>query len=310
MRLFVAGSPKRRWRTASLWLLHACIWLGCACSVAHTGTSPPDSTERRLRFAPEKDYPPFIFEDATGELRGLSVDMLRAIAPTLDLDLEILPAAPLADILAAARAGEADLISSVRPNAERRTFLDFSSPYAQVPAVLVVRAGDSRLHPGAFKTGQIAVGQGYAVESFLRQNYPSLLLLPVTDDAQAMRLLQAGKVDALVADLASVHYLMRTLRIDSLQIASSIGFEYQLCFAWRRELEGAGKQIETAIKQMDADEHQRILNRWLTQDAAGFSDRRIQMLHKLGWLMLLLLASSVLPSWYRRRGATTRPEKS
>jgi ABC-type amino acid transport substrate-binding protein len=310
MRLFVAGIPARHWRTASLCLLQAGIWLGSACGIAQAEAGPPDSAVKQLRFAPEKDYPPFIFEDDNGEIHGLSADMLRAIAPALDLDLKILPAAPLADILAAARAGKVDLISSLRPNAERRAFLNFSSPYALVPAVLVVHAGDSRSQAGDFKTGRVAVGKGYAVESFLRQNHPALELFPVADDTQGMRLLHAGKVDALVADLASVHYLMRALRIDSLQIASSVGFEYQLCFAWRRELGDAGKQIENAIKQMDGDEHQRILNRWLTQNASGFSDSRVQMVHKAGWLMLLLLAGVVLLGWYRRRTAAAGPEES
>lgn len=100
-----------------------------------------------IRFAPEKDYGPFVYQTAEGRVEGLSIDILEAVKSGLDSPVLMLPAQPLAAILEAARRGEVDLISSLRPTPERSAYLAFTSPYVQVPAVLVVRQSVSPAVP-------------------------------------------------------------------------------------------------------------------------------------------------------------------
>ena len=95
--------------------------------------------EGEIRFAPEKDYGPFVYQTADGKVVGLSIDILEALKPGLDSPVQVLPPQSLAVILEAAKRGEVDLISSLRPTPERSAYLAFTSPYVQVPAVLVVR---------------------------------------------------------------------------------------------------------------------------------------------------------------------------
>ncbi len=40
----------------------------------------PALADTPVRFAPERDYGPFVFEAADGKVKGLSVDVLEALA--------------------------------------------------------------------------------------------------------------------------------------------------------------------------------------------------------------------------------------
>lgn len=279
--------------------------LACSLLVLCALSGPSaDAAEGVIRFAPERDYPPFIYANGDGRIEGLSADMLQAIAPELGARVETLPAAPLASILAEARAGRVDLISSLRPTEERRAFLDFSQPYALIPAVLVTRQHEAASTLEAFAARPVAVGRGYAVESFLRSHYPALILLPVASDAEGLARLEAGTADAVVADVASVHYLLRKQTPRPLRISGSIGFEYRLSFAWRKELAPLGARIDKAITRMSARERRMILARWLPPEMVDFDDPRIRLLQRAGWsiAVLIALAASVL-AWRRRHRA-------
>ena len=102
-------------------------------------------------------------------MEGLSADFLNAMATQGELRIDTLPAQPLASILEAARQGQVDLISSLRPTPERAEFLGFTRPYVTVPAVLVTLPSRDPQSLGDFRGRPVAVGRGYAVESFVRE---------------------------------------------------------------------------------------------------------------------------------------------
>jgi ABC-type amino acid transport substrate-binding protein len=258
-----------------------------------------------IRFAPEKDYGPFVYQDAQGQVVGLSIDILEALKPGLDSPVRTLPAQPLAEILAAAQRGEVDLISSLRPTPERSVYLAFTTPYVQVPAVLVVRQSISPAKLQDLKGQPVAVGQGYAVEAFVRQAYPELKWQAVPDDLSALQGVMAGKYQAAVADIASVSHLLRQQQVKGVQVSEAVGFDYPLGFAYRKSLPQLGRQLEVGLQQLDDGTRQRIINRWIDASALQYEDRRRRVLRWSG-LALALLATGVLAgvAWRARRKAT------
>jgi ABC-type amino acid transport substrate-binding protein len=227
-------------------------------------TAPP------ARFAPESDYGPFVFTAADGQPQGLSIDMLRLAQRRTGLKLESLPPRPLKELLEAARRGRVDLLSSLRPTPERGEYLEFGEPYVSVPAVVLVRAGDAMparatAHTlDAFGGRRVAVGDGYAVEHFVRRTHPDVRWQPVRDDSVALRGVLDGRYDAAVVDAASASFLTQRERIVGLAAAGEVGFAYELGFAVRR---GQGKLLsvlDAGLRTATPAERQAIVDRWLT----------------------------------------------
>lgn len=261
-----------------------------------------------VRFGPERDYGPFVYQQADGRLDGLSVEMLRLVQQRTGMALLEQPAAPLHELLAAARARQLDLLSSLRPTPERAQFLRFTQPYVSVPAVLVRRAGDVVRTLPELAGVPVAVGRGYAAEAVMRQRHPAVRWVPVSDDGQALAALLRGEVQAVVADAASVAFVMRTRGLQGLRLDAPVGFEYTLSFAVRDDWPELVEIINRAIQHIGPRERQRVLERWLATAAAPPPPPG-RALRALGWGLGLLALSLVLAAglWLRRRRRAARP---
>ncbi len=274
-------------------------------SSAVTAVVPNTPALPVIRFAPEADYGPFVFRDADGRVRGLSVDLLDRVVRHAGVALQTLPARPLAEILAGAQRGEVDLITSLRPTPERAAFLGFTRPYVQVDAIAVGRPGGPVPDLRELAGRTVAVGAGYAVERFVRAAHPEIRWEAVADDRVALQRLRAGHVDAVVADVASVHFIVAQEGWPPLALGRPVGFSYPLSFAWRKDLPALGAALEAGLTALTPDERAEVLRRWIPSEAlAAADDRRLPLL--VGGIAALLLGLVVVLVARRRR---PRPER-
>lgn len=234
----------------------------------------PAAADVNVRFAPEKDYGPFVYQDESGQILGLSVDILRGVAEAGGLTLDMMPARSLAEILDAVRAGEVDLVSSLRPNPERGAFLDFSQAYVAVPAVLVEKAGGAHHTLDEMAGRRVAVGKGFAVEAFVRSKYPAVDWVSLPDDGQCLRALASGQVDGVVADAASIAFVRTRQSLPALTNGSPVGFDYALSFAYPKGRQDIGAALDKGLRALTPDQRRVILDRWIPPVVEFATDRR------------------------------------
>lgn len=259
-----------------------------------------------VRFGAERDYGPFVYRLPDGRLAGLSVDMLRLVQARTGMVVLEQPAAPLHELLDAARARRTDLLSSLRPTPERARFLRFTQPYVSVPTVLVRRTADPVRPLAELSEVPVAVGRGYAVEAVMRQRHPAVHWMPMSDDGQSLAALLRGEVQAVVADAASVAFLVRSRGLQGLRIDAPVGFDYALSFAVRDDWPELVDIVNRAIQHIGPHERQRVLDRWLEPAAAvpqGWRSGRA-LAWGLGLLGLSLLLAAGL--WLRRHPRLAR----
>jgi len=262
--------------------IHFCLWALVA----------PQVIAQVIRFAPEKDYAPFVSVTPEGQVHGLSIDVLDIIKPKLGFEVNTLAADSLANILQAARRGDVDLISSLRPTVERSEYLAFTEPYVKVPAVLVVRS-ESELPKLKDLVGHsVAVGKGYAVEGFVRSNFPDVRWLAVPDDVSALRSLMRGEVEGVIADIASVSDATRHSGIFGVQVAETLPFEYDLSFAYRKELTQLGVALNAGLKQINPSTRQVLLRRWIDSEALAYEDPRLIWVRRFAIVLLVAVLIS------------------
>ena len=282
-----------------------------AALLASPALATPEGLQT-VRFAPERDYGPFVFADDTGRVQGLSVDLLERLAPAAGLRLQTLPAAPLREQLALLRAGGADLVSSLRPTPERAEYLAFTRPYVSVPAILVARgaataqdrSGNGQAALGALVGQAVAVGAGYAAEGFARSRFPQVRWVGVADDVEALRGVAAGRYQAAVVDAASAAFVTQRHGIAGLRSAGAVGFEYALSLAVPKVRVDLVQRLDAAIAALPLEERTAIQQRWmgpLHGSALMSSSSR-----RLGWALAWLGAAGLLAGlllWRRHRRA-------
>lgn len=266
------------------WRLRRLGGLGLlAAGVCHAAGWPGPSTA--VRFAPERDYGPFVFQRADGQIDGLSVQMLGLLGRQAQLSVTTLPARPLQQQLDALRGRQADLVSSLRATPERAEYALFTLPYVTVQAVVVMRADRPPTALSALDAQPVAVGQGYAVEAVVRQRHPAVAWQAVPDDAAGLRGVAERRFTAAVVDSASFAHVTRTERLEGLVIVAPADFDYTLSFAVRKDWPELRDALDTALRELPQAERLAVVERWIgapPTPAAG----RTPWSDRLGWALL------------------------
>lgn len=276
--------------------LPALAALGFAHAAVAAGWPGPATP---VRFAPERDYGPFVYLRADGRLDGLSVEMLDLVAKQAGLTIVPLPAQPLQAQLDALRARKADLVSSLRPTPERAAYLAFTRPYVSVPAVVVMRADRPPRTLEQLAARPVGVGKGYAVEAVVRQRYPAIDWRAVPDDAQALRDVAEGRSDAAVVDAASLAHVVNTARLGGLTVTGPADFDYTLSFAVRGDWPELRDAIDGALRDLPAAHRQAIVEKWLAVMPTEAAERT-PWATRIGWGLLGLALAVGLVFGLRR----------
>ena len=203
-------------------LLSAGLLALSVATQAHAGeTRERVESRKELVNVLMESYPPFSFLNAQNQLDGFDVDVAKAVADKLGVKLRL--ETPSWDVIAAGRwSGRYDVcICSMTPSQARAQVFDFPVNYYASPAVIVVNAGDDRIHGAKDLSGKkVGVTSASSYESYLNKDltiegqedqplsYPfdQVQVVPFPDDNVAFQDLGLGagkRLDAVLTNLVT-----------------------------------------------------------------------------------------------------------
>lgn len=136
-------------------------------------------------------------DPATGELRGVALEMARALAARIGLKLVTIEYPRPGAVIDGLRTNAWD-VSFLGIDPDRMEQVDFSHPYAQSDITYLVRAGSAiRSVDDADQTGvRIAVPRGDASDLYLTRALKRAELVRTESHAAALNLVRTGNADA------------------------------------------------------------------------------------------------------------------
>jgi polar amino acid transport system substrate-binding protein len=153
--------------------LAAGLAIGLGLALAHQGwageTLDRVLAAKMLVLAVDEEYPPFSSRNHDGEMTGFDIDVARELATRLGVDLRIVTPGWNA-IMAGDWQGRWDIaMGAIEPTAERGAVLEFAAVYADAPAVILVRHGDTAIAGAGDLAGKrLGVQAGSRYEAYLR----------------------------------------------------------------------------------------------------------------------------------------------
>ena len=263
--------------------------LAIACSHgAHAEDRPlaTASATTRIIYGIDADFAPFEWIDDDGAPHGFQVDMIRALAERLGVELEfragIWPKVKLEFL-----AGDIDVVSMVEL-ADRREYADFSIPHSTNAGEIFIRRGTppiSNLSELAGKT--VIVEKDAAAAELLRQEGIAARLIEVNSQGEALTLLSMGRGDYAMASQANGRYQMKRLKLSNLTTSGPPYLQTSNAFAVRKGNTAMLELLNRGIEQLKADgTYSALYERWF-----GTSGHRSVSLRKV----LIIGASIVGP---------------
>ena len=176
-----------------------------------------------LTVCSDAPYEPFEFQAEDGTWTGFDMDIMRKIAESNDLELEV-SVQPFDGIWLAPAAGKCDVVaSSMTITEERAQAADFTDTYFDAFQSLLVRKADAETYTTleSLKGKTIAVQTGTTGESYAKANATDSKIQSF-DEASAMFLaLESNQVDAVLQD-----YLINKERADK-QGTSAVSAKFE-----------------------------------------------------------------------------------
>jgi peptide/nickel transport system substrate-binding protein len=190
---------------------------------APVATTAPAEAAKKITVAVDATFPPMEFVDASKNLTGFDVELIKAIGADQKLDVAFQNVA-WDGIFSGLEAGQYDAImSSVTVTDDRKKKYDFSEPYFNANQAIVVTADNAAITDAASLTGkrvgtQIQTTGTYAVEKLgvksKEYDSPDLALQDMVN----------GNLDAVVVDTpVAANYALQSEQFKGkLKIASEI----------------------------------------------------------------------------------------
>ena len=172
-------------------------------------------TDRRIIVGGDSDYPPYEYLDANGQPAGYNVELTRAIAQAVGLDVEI-RLEPWAQAREALAQGAVDVLQGTPYSPGLDLTFDFSQPHAVINGVAVVRKGegDPPATLEALRGKRIVVRQDGMMHDFALANGLAAQVTAVESSEEALKGAGGGQVRLRSGDAGDRPLPHRSRRVD------------------------------------------------------------------------------------------------
>ncbi|WP_355660633.1 transporter substrate-binding domain-containing protein [Halomonas salifodinae] len=248
----------------------------------------------------DRYHPPYEFLDDQGQPAGYNVELTRAIAEVMGLEVRI-ELATWSEVRRGLESGEIDILQGMSFSEARTEAFDFAPPHAIVHQSIFARRGTPPVESlEALRGREVIVQRGDIMHDFLLDQ--GLDIRPITTDthADALRSLAAGQHDyALVANLPAL-YLSQELGLTNI-VPVAQPFSLRYGYAVRRGNADLLAQFSEGLAILrNTGRHQAIYDKWLgpLEQAEGVPWKRIGLVGAvLSGLLLLVLGGIMV--WNR-----------
>ncbi len=265
-------------------------------------------THRRIIVGGDHNYPPYEYLDEKGRPAGYNVELTRAIAQEVGLDIEI-RLGPWEEVRSALARNEIDAIQGMLYSTGRDLTFDFSPPHTVNHYVCVVREGEGP-EPATIEElsgKRIVVQRGDIMHDFVVENGLEDQVSVTDAQEDALRELAKGKHDCAVVARLTALFWINEYSWEDLCVGKRPFLSPGYCYAVPNNRQALLSQFIEGLEILEeTGEYQRIQEKWMgVYERLGpdFSEIARYVAFIVGPLLVILLGSLLWSRSLRRQVA-------
>src|SRR5512133_1592530 len=243
-----------------LTLAFLCLKPVLARAVAVEAASPAATTI----IGGDRAYPPYEFLDKDGNPAGYNVDLSRAIAEVMGMQVKF-RFGGWSDIRSALLNGTVNVLQGISYSEDRTKTLAFSPPHTIINHAVFARKGTPPVTSlEEIRGKQIIVFEDGIMHDYLKSLGFGKNLILTDTPADALRLLASGKHDYAVLAMLPGMYIIRELKLSNLvPVARSISTQ-KYCYAVKKGDEELLARFNEGLAILKkTGQYQEIYDKWL-----------------------------------------------
>jgi signal transduction histidine kinase/ABC-type amino acid transport substrate-binding protein len=241
----------------------------------------------------DNNYPPYEFANNKGEADGFNVDIVKAVAEELSIEVEF-RVGSWSSIRSDFDKLRIDLLSGMFYNSERAKYYDFSVPHSLVSFSVFTRDGEKTIESLEELKGKMILVQkdDIAYEYLMSKQ---LSVVGVDSPKEALLSLSSGNYDcAFISRMVGLYY-KKILKISNVSPSSEIMLSQRYCFAVKHgNFDLISQFNETFLFLKDKEKFQKIQDKWfgaIENKSFKWQDwvmPAVYILAPIGFLLLML----------------------
>lgn len=218
----------------------------------------------------DNDFPPIEFTNSEGEYTGIAADFLGLIEKKTGLNIVPMQSESFAQCIESIQSNTTDLLGAVYISDLRKEYLTYSEPYLEPPLVFLTKNvfdKDVTIDTIRERGLSIAVVNGYTSHELLKQKYPDIKHITVTDVKSGLYLASVGSVDVYFGDLATSTYFSEIGGISNLKIAGVYNqndIQTKMAFGIAKNNPELAHIINIGLSRITPVERDEIMKKWIS----------------------------------------------
>ena len=281
---------------------------GAVAAVDTPSAIEPPHDKQRTEFHVRGDsaYPPFEYLDEHGKPAGFNVDLTKAVAKAMGLEVKI-DLAQWDHVVQDLERGNTDALMGMFKTEERDKKFDFSVPYFIGSYAVFVREGSSIQSIDDVKDKTIVVQLGDLGHDYVKENGLGKKVITKGDWTETLKALAAGEGDCAIVSRFQSARLIRDLSLDNLKAVGPPIIQRKYGFAVREgDTELLSKLNEGLSVIKSNGDYDAIYKKWFAvYEERTFAD----VLRYVLWFVLPLLgvtAAAFVWTWTLKKQVKAR----
>jgi|GEM_PF-463358 len=209
----------------------------------------------------DRNYPPYEFMQ-NGQATGFNVDLMRAVAEVMGLNVEI-ELGPWKEVRAELESGRIDALAGMYRSPEREGLVDFSVPHSVVSFTVFVRTDSSIRSLDDVRGKTVIVQQDDIMHDYLKTEAIPARIIPVTDAPEVLRRLSAGEADAAFLPRMQGLYLIDRFGLTNIEAVGNDLLPREYAFAVAKGNQQLLAQLNEGLNILKTTgEYQRLQEKW------------------------------------------------
>ncbi|KPP97382.1 transporter substrate-binding domain-containing protein [Marinobacter sp. HL-58] len=262
-----------------------------------------EQRKQQLTLCVDPDWLPLEGLDEAGQHKGIAADTFKLFSERSGIEFTPLQIDTWPESVAAAKSRECDMFSMAMETPERLGYMNFTTPYAEIPGILVGRIETPFIN-SLEDLGDRPVGivEGYAFVELLRTLNPDLNLVEVANEKDGLRMVQQRELAAHLSTLATASYHMQELGLADLKVIGRVPLDWSLAVATRNDEPELLGIMQKLVESLTKQERSRIEQNWSGINLQEKTDYALAAQLTAGALIIL----GLLFYWNRKLGRLNR----
>ena len=218
-----------------------------------------------IRFTIDPFWAPVEFIGSDGSPYGMSLQYLEQLEKILGLKFEFVESKTWLEALDKLEQEKVDVLPAISASLSKKLLFNFTPSYLSTENA-IFSATDSAYIGGLdkLKNERVIVVQGYAIEEWLRINYPQLDIVTVPNIKMALKKIVRGEAYAFVGNLITTSYYIGQSGLTQIRVAGETTYTNDLGMAVRKDWALLASILHKGLNAIHPRQKTAIYNDWIS----------------------------------------------